>query len=98
VGGSAKTVLNASGNPVSQYVFNISRYVQSIVTKGTNNDGLRLSAPYYISNKNPYVDRCGQGIAAFDFRRNDVGAGRVKLNGTNLTPGRIRLHIVYSTL
>jgi hypothetical protein len=98
MGGSAKTVLNASGNPVSQYVFNISRYVQSIVTKGTNNDGLRLSAPYYISNKNPYVDRCGQGIAAFDFRRNDVGAGRVKLNGTNLTPGRIRLHIVYSTL
>ncbi|HXS57805.1 MAG TPA: DUF4270 family protein [Hanamia sp.] len=98
MGGSAKTVTNAAGNSVTQYVFNISRYVQSIVTKGSNNDVLRLSAPYYISNQTPYVDRCGQGIAAFDFRRNDVGAGRVKLNGTNMTPGRIRLHIVYSIL
>lgn len=98
MGGGAKTITNAAGNAVTRYVFNISRYVQSIATKGTNNDVLRLSAPYFIHNNNTYVDRCGQGIGAFDFQRNRAGAGRVKLNGTNNTPSRIRLHIIYSVL
>jgi hypothetical protein len=98
LGGLSKTVLDAAGNSVSQYTFNISRYVQSIVTKGRNNDVLRLSAPSYIFNKTAYLDRCGQSIPVFSYPRNAIADGRVKLNGTNNTATSIRLHIVYSTL
>lgn len=98
LGGLSKKVLDATGNSVSQYTFNISRYVQSIITKGRNNDVLRLSAPAYIFNKTAYLDRCGQSIPAFSFPRNTIADGRVKLNGTNNTATSIRLHIVYSTL
>ncbi len=98
LGGGAKSVSDGAGHTVTQYVFNISRYVQSIVTKGKNNDILRLSAPYYISNKTVYADRCGQPIGIFNVQRNSVAAGRVKLNGTNNTSTRMRLHIVYSVL
>jgi hypothetical protein len=98
MGGAAKLIPDGSGNLASQYTFNISRYVQSIVTKGSNNAVLRLSAPYYIVNHTAYADRCNQLIPSFSFQRNDIGEGRVKLNGTNNSPTRIRLHIVYSTL
>lgn len=98
LGGASKQVPDGMGNTISQYAFNISRYVQSIVTKGNNNAVLRLSAPYYIFNNTAYIDRCNQGIPAFSFPRNTIADGRVKLNGTNNTPTRMRLHIVYSTL
>ena len=98
LGGASKQVPDGMGNTISQYTFNISRYVQSIVTKGNNNAVLRLSAPYYIFNNTAYIDRCNQGIPAFSFPRNTIADGRVKLNGTNNTPTRMKLHIVYSTL
>lgn len=98
LGGASKQVPDGTGNTISQYTFNISRYVQSIVTKGSNNAVLRLSAPYYIVNLKAYVDRCNQAIQAFSFPRNSIANGRVKLNGTNNTPTRMRLRVIYSTL
>ena len=97
-GGARKLVDDGSGHPVSRYVFNISRYVQSIVTKETNNATLRLQAPYNIVNQASYTDRCNQLISPFNFPLNNIAEGGVKLNGTNNTPGRLRLHIIYSTL
>ena len=98
LGGVRKLVSDGSGHQVFEYVFNISRYVQSIVTKGSNNDVLRLRAPYDIMNKTAYSDRCGQTIAPFIYQLNNVADGAVKLNGTNGSSTRIRLHIIYSTL
>jgi len=97
-GGPKKIVDDGSGNKVSQYVFNISRYVQSIVTKGRNNATLRLQSPYNIINRVSYVDRCNQLISQFFFPFNSIAEGGVKLNGTNNTTTRLRLHIIYSTL
>jgi hypothetical protein len=97
-GGIKKLINDGSGHQVSQYVFNISRYVQSIVTKGVKNATLRLSSPYSITNSIPIVDECGNGIAPFNFPLNNIADGGVKLNGTNNTSTRIRLHIIYSTL
>ncbi len=96
LGGNVKQIADGAGNTVGQYVFNISRYVQSIVTKSDNNAVLRLSAPYYIINSVGYLDRCNQPIAPFSFGMNAIADGRVKLNGTNNTASRIRLHIIYS--
>jgi Domain of unknown function (DUF4270) len=97
-GGGKKVVDDGNGHPISQYVFNISRYVQSIVTKGSNNATLRLQAPYNIINRLSYADRCNQLVSPFIFPLNNISEGGVKLNGTNKTAKRIRLHVIYSTL
>lgn len=97
LGGQLKTVIDA-GQSIGEYRFNISRYLQSIVTKGKGNLTLRLSAPDYITNTSTYNDWCGQMIGPFSISKNNVGDGRVKLNGTNNSTTRIRLHVVYSVL
>ena len=97
-GGTRQTKDDGQGNLLSRYVFNISRYVQSIVTKKTSNDTLRLSAPYNIVNLTPYFDRCGQAVSSFNYTINNLADGRIKLNGTNGTGRRLRLHVVYSLL
>lgn len=98
IGGKAKKVKDPDGNTVNQYVFNISRYVQSIVTKNANNAVFRLSAPYYIHNNKMYTDRCNQVIPVFHYGMNNIADGRVKLHGTDGTPSRMRLRIIYSKL
>jgi len=98
MGGRKITTTNSAGDSVAEYHLNITRYLQSMVTKGKQNLTLRLSAPYFIRNKSTYVDWCGQGIAPFTFLRNDAGDGRIMINGTNNTPTHIRLHVVYSTI
>ncbi len=98
-GGLRTSAKDFQGNPINKYVFNISRYVQTIVTKGSNNAVLRLRAPYNIVNPSAYVDRCGQPVSSFNFTLNNIAEGRVKLYGTNnSSPQKIRLHIVYSIL
>jgi hypothetical protein len=98
LGGTSKKVMDASGNQVSQYSFNISRYVQSIVTKGKGNPTFRLSAPYYVTVPKAYADACNQLIPAVRFPRNNIAEGRVRLNGTNNTATSIKLRVVYSVL
>jgi hypothetical protein len=99
MGGQLKTITDSSsGQQRGEYVFNISRYLQSIVTKGKSSLHLRLSAPDFVTNTNTYTDWCGQTIGPFSTPRNNVGDGRVKINGTNNTPTRIRLRVVYSKL
>lgn len=98
LGGQAKKIKDANGNTVNQYVFNVSRYVQSIVTRKSNNAVFRLSAPYYIHNYDMYIDRCNQPIPEFHYGMNNLADGRVKLHGTDGTSSRMRLKIVYSKL
>ena len=77
------------------YRFNISRYVQSIVTKHEPNDTLRLHAPLrvtlYNSNFKTYMS-----IPIIDA----IAKGRVVLGGGNhADPAmRLRLRIIYSKL
>ncbi len=98
IGGTAKNASDGNGNIVSRYTFNISRYVQSIITRDMANLKLKLSAPYYILNDTVYVDRCNQAIGLFSYRMNQVADGGVKLNGSIKGSRRIRLHVVYSKL
>lgn len=80
------------GNPARYYNFNITRYVQDVITNHRPNYELRLSAPFnvkypqYSSFPNPYG--------------NNIAYGRVKVGGGN-NPDvkyRMRLRIVYSKL
>ena len=98
LGGQRTFTINSSGQSIAEYHLNITRYLQSIVTKGKQNLTLKLSAPDFVSNKASYVDWCGQGIGPFSVKRNNTAEGRVVLNGTNSTATRVRLHVVYSKL
>ena len=99
LGGFAKKVTDANGNSISRYTFNITRYVQNLVTNPGNVNGkLRLRAPYFVSYNKSYVDRCNQLIAPFGLGVNVIADGRVKLSGTNNRASAMKLHIVYSTL
>jgi hypothetical protein len=82
-----KTVSN---NPIKFYNFNITRYVQQIVTKHTFNYPLRLSAPYDIFY--PQYDPTG---IAFNNR---LAWGRVKVGSGSNPNYTMRLRIVYSKL
>ncbi len=98
LGGDVIQTKDDQRNPMKEYVFNISRYLQSIVTKGKPNLNLRLSAPNYINNLTSYIDWCGQSIVPFTYPKNSMAYGRIKLNGTNNTTTRLRLRVIYSVL
>jgi hypothetical protein len=79
----------------SQYSFNITRYVQGIVTRKEPNDTLRIYAPFKTTVFS----------SALDFRINipvisRIAEGRVILGGGNygIPAQRLRLRIIYSNL
>ncbi|MEP6594641.1 MAG: DUF4270 family protein, partial [Ginsengibacter sp.] len=97
-GGNRTTSKDFLGNTISTYTFNISRYVQKIVTKGITNYTLKLSAPNYIINRTGFLDECGQGVSPFNYLINNVTVGRVKLGGGNNPNYLMRLRIIYSNI
>ena len=97
-GGGRTSAKDFSGNTISTYTFNLSRYIQKIVTNKITNFTFKLSAPDFILNPNNFIDECGQGVSAFSVPINNVAFGRVKLGGGNNTNYRMRLHIIYSKI
>lgn len=81
----------------NQYIFNISRYVQSIVTRKFTLNEFRLYAPYDTS---PF-DLSTGAVAKNVLINTPVAAGRVVLAGGNYSAApaqRARLRIIYSKL
>lgn len=97
-GGFRKTGRDAAGNIVSKYTFDISRYVQKIITNKNTNYTLSLSAPDYITNYVGYIDDCGQTVTAFNYLVNYVTVGRIKLGGGNNLTSPMKLTIIYSKI
>ncbi len=97
LGGFRTFARDKSGNIISRYTFVVTRYIQKIITNGTTNYTLKLSAPDYIFNQAGFVDECGQGISPFNFFMNYLTVGRIKLGGNN-PENRMRLRIVYSNI
>jgi hypothetical protein len=87
-GGNQLTKIDPlTGLQMNYYVFNITRYMQGIVTKKEKNYALRVSAPYdllYYGYK-----------LAFNNR---LAYGSVKLGSGNNPNYKMRLRIVYSKL
>jgi hypothetical protein len=82
----------------SRYTFNLSRYVQSIVTQKLPNRTLRVYAPYFTQ---PYIET----VTGVTVKLNDllqvntpIANGRVVLGGGNHTTNRMRLRIIYSKI
>ncbi len=89
-GGFVRNKTDLLGNNAKYYNFNITRYVQQIVTKHTTNYPLRLYAPYTVT----YPQYSTSGIAF----PNKLAHGRVKIGGGNNTNYRMRLRLVYSRI
>ena len=97
-GGFRTYVKDPFGNTISRYTFNISRYVQKIVTNHHANLTLKLSSPSYIDIPAAYVDECTQPVSPILYQINQFTLGRVKLGGGNNPNYRMKLHIIYSAL
>jgi Domain of unknown function (DUF4270) len=89
-GGYKRSKKDVFGNDIKYYNFNITRYVQQIVTRHTPNYTLRLFAPYDL-NYPQYFN----AIIPFPNR---LASGRVKIgSGTNVNY-KMRLRLVYSKI
>ncbi|MBS1511743.1 MAG: hypothetical protein JST86_12930 [Bacteroidetes bacterium] len=93
-GGYAREKLDGFGNTIKYYNFNVSRYVQQILTKHTTSYQLRLYAPYqveYPQYASPFDDAKRTG-------NNAILAGRVKVGSGSNANYKMRLRLVYSKI
>ncbi|MDI9357667.1 MAG: hypothetical protein QM528_01835 [Phycisphaerales bacterium] len=108
-GAQKKTTIN--GQSVTTYVFNISRYVQGIITRKDTILNLRLYAPTndevlyqppYPNTAYPAYDNDGNAyrIGITPLSANTTAFGRVVLGGGvgNTSPYRMVLRIVYTKI
>ena len=86
-GGFLNRRVDQSGNAIQFYNFNVSRYVQNLITRKDRNYTLRLYAPHIL---NYY------GLS-LPFK-NSLGYGRVKLGNGNNINNKLKLRIVYSKI
>ncbi len=87
---------------VASYNFNVSRYVQGVISRTDSlfdfriiapvNDSISLVPPYPYNKQAPIADYLTTAIG------NQAATGRVVLGGGSRTKFRMRLHIYYSDL
>jgi hypothetical protein len=85
-GGFVKNISDNFGTRAA-YTFNLTRYVQNMVTKKGRNYKLRVSAPYNLSYYGLNLNYS-----------NSLAFGRVKLGNGNHPNYKLRMRIVYSNL
>jgi Domain of unknown function (DUF4270) len=88
IGGIRKPVDGPGGTVVTEYRFNIPRYVQDIMTRNTANFPIYLYSPYAIRYTVPPI---------FAYL-NPMAAGRVKMGGGSKTGQKMVLRIIYSKI
>lgn len=88
-GGARRTIAGPVGTINNEYRFNITRYIQGLITRNDPNFQLYLSSPHLIFYSSPAIF---SGL-------NPIAKGRVKLGGGNNRSGKkMYLRIVYSKL
>lgn len=94
-GGFRRAGTDKFGNPNKYYNFNITRYVQQIVTRHIPNYPLRLYAPYEV-----YYPQLGNDTYPAEKLQygNNLAAGRVKVGSGSNADYKMFLRIIYSNL
>lgn len=87
-GGVRKYVPGPGGTVISEYRFNIPRYIQGIITRNDTNFPIYLSAPFAIRYNDLFL---------YD-QLNPLASGRVKLGGGSKTGQKMVMRIIYSKL
>jgi hypothetical protein len=86
-----------SGKNIRVWKFNVSRYVQHVLTQTVPYFDLRVFAPYYTAawyRAYPTTAELNQNI----FVNTSIARGRVRLGGGNHPTQKMRLRIVYSKI
>lgn len=89
-GGFTRTKKDVFGNYIQHYNFNISRYVQHIVTKKLSAYNMRIYAPFNINYPQISPSYIPYG--------NNIALGRVRIGSGSNPNYKLRLRIVYSKL
>jgi hypothetical protein len=99
-GAAPVNALDASGKVVKTWHFNITRYVQHVVTSTEPVFDLRLFAPLYAADQYflPIAGATAVELPPAVFVNPSMVKGRVRLAGGTAGPQRMRLRIVYSKL
>lgn len=94
-GGFRRAGIDKFGNANKYYNFNITRYVQQIVTRHIPNYPIRLYAPFEI-----YYPQLGNDTYPAQKLQygNNLAAGRVKVGSGSNTDYKMYLRIIYSNL
>jgi len=96
-GSYGQNTTDGSGNPIKVWKFNLTRYIQSIVTKKEKVNDLRLfthrsaTEPIFIPSTGGYTDLSAIINSRYAF-------GRVRVGGGNHPTQRMRLRIVYTKI
>jgi Domain of unknown function (DUF4270) len=92
--------LDASGKVVKTWHFNITRYIQHVVTGTEPVYDLRLFAPLYAADQYflPIAGATAVELPPVVFVNPSMVKGRVRLAGGTAGPQRMRLRIVFSKL
>jgi hypothetical protein len=88
---------DASGNRIRTWKFNISRYVQHVLTRTQTLYNMRLYAPFTVSNKFIIPAPSNDPSSVFNLNPTIV-KGRIRLGGGNHPTQRMRLRLIYSKL
>ena len=89
-GGFLRYKNDAFGKRIAYYDFNISRYVQNMVTKRGVNYNLRLYAPYNLNYYN--------SVFGFPNSSLSLGYGQIKIANGNNPNYKLSLRIIYSKI
>ena len=95
-GASAENTTDAVGNKIKVWKFNISRYVQHVLTRTQSNYDLRVLAPFSLNEQ--YGIPPGTDVTTTIFVNPTIARGRVRLGGGNHPSQRMRLRLIYSKL
>ena len=92
--------IDGFGNRIKQWKFNISRYVQHVLTRTMTSYDLRLSAPFTFVSQFGLPPGGDQSIGI--TLNTSIVKGRVRLSGNtgplDSNPRRVRLRLIYSKL
>lgn len=89
-GGFVRSKTDQFNNSIKFYNFNITRYVQKVVTTNIPNYSFRLFSPYTIS-----YPQYSNGFLSYG---NSLAFGRVKVGGGTNPNYKMRLRIIYSKI
>jgi hypothetical protein len=91
-GGTLVNTTDNTGNPVGQYKFNITKYMQGMITRNDRYYDLRLYCPYSTRFYS-------QDIPGFPWPLiNPPVFGRVVLGGGTHNTAKVKLRVIYSNL
>lgn len=87
---------DAAGNPIKVWKFNISRYVQHVLTHTQSLYDLRISAPFTLNEV--YGIPPGTDLVYPMLVNPFIAKGRIRVGGGNHPTQRMRLRLIYSKL